>query len=122
MTLAAGRCVNGHLRYPVHPQCPVCGADIQDTVDVSDETGEIITWTESTSTPPGVRTPNPIAIVELTTSDRTVRAIGQLTTGNVEIGDTVRPVPVDSLRDPDAGLIRETTSQSWDGYLFEPVG
>jgi uncharacterized OB-fold protein len=49
-----------------------------------------------------------------------VRALGQCTTEDVDIGDTVEPVYVEELRDPDAG-IREPESQRWDGYRFEPV-
>jgi hypothetical protein len=67
-----------------------------------------------------VRAPNHLAIVEFDVDGTPVRAIGQLTTGDVETGDTVRPVHVDELREPGAG-IREPESQDWDGYRFEPV-
>lgn len=80
----------------------------------------IVTWTVSTATPPGVRSPNPIAIVAFSVEDETVRAIGQLTTDEVAIGDEVRPTPCEELRDPEAG-IRARESQSWGGYRFEPV-
>ncbi len=95
-----------------------------------------MTWTTSTATPPGVREPNHLAIVEFDVSEASddasssrtqsgddgasVRAIGQLTTGDVETGDEVRPVYVDELREPGAG-IREPESQAWDGYRFEPL-
>lgn len=120
MTLEAHQCPNGHLTYPGHARCPECGEPQTSTVDLSEETGEIITWTQSTASPPGVREPNPIAIVEFNIDGESVRAIGGLTSDSVSIGDTVRPIYVDELRDPDAG-IREPASQSWDGYRFEPL-
>ena len=80
----------------------------------------VITWTTSTATPPGVREPNHLAIVEFDVDGESVRAIGQLTTDGVEIGDTVEPVYAEELRDPEAG-IREPASQSWDGYRFRPI-
>ncbi len=119
-TFDAHRCPNGHLSYPGHPRCPVCAEPQDETVDLSDRTAEIVTWTTSTATPPGVRQPNSIAIVEFDVDGESVRAIGQLTTDDVEIGDEVRPVYADDLRDPDAG-IREKESQEWDGYRFEPA-
>lgn len=120
MTFSANRCPNGHLTYPAHPRCPTCGEPQDGTVDLAHREATVITWTSSTATPPGVRAPNHLAIVEFDVDGEAVRAIGQLTTDEVAIGDTVRPVHVDELRDPDAG-IREPASQSWDGYRFEPV-
>ncbi|MFB6120855.1 MAG: Zn-ribbon domain-containing OB-fold protein [Halobacteriaceae archaeon] len=120
MSLDAHRCPNGHLTSPPHPRCPACGEEQTDAVDLSDRTAEIVTWTESQATPPGVRQPNAIAIVEFDVDGERVRQIGQLTDADVEIGDSVRPVHVDELRDPAAG-IRHPDSQSWDGYRFEPV-
>jgi uncharacterized OB-fold protein len=119
-SLAAGQCPNGHLTYPPHPVCPACGADQTGSVDLTDREGEVVTWTTSTATPPGVREPNTLAIVEFETPDGTVRAIGQTTTDEVATGDPVEPVPVEELRDPAAG-IREAESQDWSGCRFEPV-
>ncbi|MFA9427979.1 nucleic acid-binding protein, partial [Natronorubrum sp. A-ect3] len=79
-----------------------------------------VTWTKSTATPPGVREPNTLAIVEFDVEGTAVRAIVQLTTDDVETGDEVEPVYVEELREPGAG-IREPESQDWDGYRFEPV-
>jgi len=118
MTLAAMRCPNGHLTHPEHPRCPECSEPAEGTVDLSDRSATVVTWTTSTATPPGVREPNHIAIVEFDVEGQPVRAIGQLT-GPVETGATVEPVHVDQLRDPGAG-IREAASQAWDGYRFEP--
>ena len=135
MSLDAHRCPNGHLTYPGHELCPDCGEQQVETVDLSEEIGEVVTWTTSTATPPGVRQPNSLAIVEFSVGEarsasesrpesdgsESVRAIGQLVDGaDVEIGDEVRPVYAEQLRDPDAG-IRERESQEWDGYRFEPV-
>ncbi|WP_435153609.1 Zn-ribbon domain-containing OB-fold protein [Haladaptatus sp. DFWS20] len=120
MPLEAHRCPNGHLTIPVHPRCPECAESQEETVDMTDETAEVVTWTTSTATPPGVRQPNHLAIVEFEVDGESVRTIGQLTTDGVEIGDEVRPVYAEELRDPNAG-IREAASQEWDGYRFEPM-
>jgi uncharacterized OB-fold protein len=132
----AHRCENGHITYPGHTRCPECGAEQTETVDLSDRTGTVVTWTTSTATPPGVREPNHLAIVEFTVSashsdgssdesegadGESVRALGQLTTADgVDIGDQVVPVYAAELREPGAG-IREPDSQAWDGFRFEPA-
>jgi len=136
MSFDAHRCPNGHVTYPGHTVCPECGEEQTETIDLSDETGEVVTWTKSTATPPGVREPNTLAIVEFEVSEASadasdsrtesgdggasVRALGQATTDEIETGDTVEPVYVEELRDPDAG-IRERESQAWDGFRFEPI-
>ncbi|WP_255149824.1 Zn-ribbon domain-containing OB-fold protein [Halorarius halobius] len=119
----AHRCADGHWTYPGHRLCPECGADQVETVDLSGRTATVVTWTTSHSTPPGVREPNHLAIVEFDLSGErggdAVRALVQLTDDDVAIGDEVRPTHVEQLRDPDAG-IREPESQDWDGYRFDP--
>lgn len=117
--MEAVRYEDGSITYPGHPTGPDGGAPVE-TIDLSEYTAEVVTWTTSTSPPPGVREPNTLAIVEFTVDGDTVRALGQVTTDDVAIGDTVRPVYVDRLRDP-ADCIRDADSQSWDGYRFEPV-
>lgn len=119
MSFNAHRCENGHVTYPEHTVCPECGAEQAETVDLTDEVGTVVTWTESTATPPGVRQPNLLAIVEFDLGDASVRALGQLT-DPVSSGDRVTPVYCEELREPGAG-IREPESQAWDGYRFEPV-
>jgi len=118
--LFAHRCPNDHLTVPGHHRCPRCGEPQEETVDLSDAVGRVVTWTESRATPPGVRSPNPVAIVAFEVEDTEVRAIGGLTRGDVAVGEEVRPVHVDALRDPDLG-IREAASQEWSGYRFEPI-
>jgi hypothetical protein len=118
-TMDAARYPDGSLTYPEHPIGPGGEAPV-DTVDLSEYTAEVITWTTSTATPPGVREPNTLAIVEFDVDGEPVRAIGQVTTDAVETGDVVRPVYCAELRDPEAG-IREPDSQSWDGFRFEPT-
>ncbi|MCF2206691.1 Zn-ribbon domain-containing OB-fold protein [Halobacterium salinarum] len=119
--LDAHRCENGHLSHPGHARCPDCGAPQTETVDLAERTGEVVTWTTSTATPPGVREPNHLAIVEFEVDGEAVRALGQLTTADgIEIGAAVDPVYCAELRAPDAG-IREPESQRWDGYRFEPA-
>ncbi|WP_255196125.1 Zn-ribbon domain-containing OB-fold protein [Halorarius litoreus] len=115
----AHRCPNGHLTYPGHTLCPDCGEEQTETVDLSGRTATVVTWTTSHSTPPGVREPNHLGIVEFDVDGESVRALVQFTTGDVETGDTVQPVYVEELREPGAG-IRHPDSQSWDGYRFEP--
>ncbi len=118
----AMRYTDGTVTYPPHPVGPE-GGDPLETVDLSEYEATVVTWTVSTATPPGVRAPNALAIVEFDVDGEPVRAIGGLVEGAaeaVEIGDTVQPVHVEELRDPGAG-IREPSSQAWDGYRFEPV-
>jgi uncharacterized OB-fold protein len=119
MTMEAYRYEDGSITYPGHPVGPD-GSEPVDTVDLSEYTAEVVTWTTSHATPPGVREPNHLAIVEFDVEGTPVRAIGGLTTADVETGDEVRPVYRDELRDPAAG-IREADSQAWDGYRFDPV-
>ncbi|WP_254837707.1 OB-fold domain-containing protein [Natronomonas marina] len=119
MTMEAYRYEDGSITYPGHPVGPD-GSEPVGTVDLSEYTAEVITWTTSHATPPGVREPNHLAVVEFDVEGTPVRAIGQLTTGDVETGDEVRPVHCEELRDPGAG-IRAAESQAWDGYRFEPV-
>jgi uncharacterized OB-fold protein len=117
--MEAYRYADGSITYPGHPIGPD-GSEPVGTVDLSEYTATVVTWTTSVSTPPGVRSPNHLAIVEFDVDGVPVRALGQLTTGEVEIGDEVRAVHSDDLREPGAG-IREPASQRWDGYRFEPV-
>ena len=117
--MEAARYPDGSILYPAHPLGPD-GQEPVEMVDLSEYRATIITWTTSTATPPGVREPNHLAIVEFTVDGESVRAIGQLTTDEVAIGDAVEPVYVPELRDPDAG-IRDPESQSWDGYRFRPA-
>ena len=117
--MAAARYPDGSILYPSHPIGPD-GNEPVETVDLSEYTATLITWTSSTATPPGVRQPNHLGIVEFDVEGEPVRAIGQLTTDDVEIGDTVEAVYAEELREPGAG-IREPESQAWDGYRFQPV-
>lgn len=116
----ATRYENGRISYPGHPIGPD-GSEPVGTVDLSEYTATVVTWTKSTATPTGVREPNQIAIVEFDVDGEPVRALGQLTSETaVEIGDEVEPVYVEELRDPNAG-IREPESQDWDGFRFKPI-
>jgi len=67
-----------------------------------------------------VREPNHLAIVAFRVDGDAVRALGQLTSDEVAIGDEVEPIHVEQLREPGAG-IREPASQAWDGYRFRPT-
>ena len=115
---AAAEYADGSVSYPPHPVSRD-GAQRVGTVDLSEYTARVVTWTESTATPPGVREPNTLAIVAFDVDGEPVRALGQ-TTDDVAIGDEVEPVYTPELRDPEAG-IREPDSQSWDGFRFRPI-
>ena len=117
--MEASRYPDGSITYPGHPLGPG-GQEPTGTVDLSEYVAEVVTWTTSTATPPGVREPNTLAIVEFDVDGEPVRAIGQTTTDEVEVGDAVRPVYCEELRDPEKG-IREPASQEWDGFRFEPT-
>ena len=120
MTMEAYRYEDGSISYPGHPRGRD-GSEPAETIDLSEYTGEVVTWTKSTATPPGVREPNTLAIVEFDVDGEAVRAIGQTTTDEVEIGTAVTPVYVGKLRDPGVGLKDADGPQEWDGYRFEPV-
>ncbi|MFC7204102.1 OB-fold domain-containing protein [Haloferax namakaokahaiae] len=117
--MEAYRYPDGSITYPGHPVGPG-GEEAIDTVDLSDYTATVLTWTTSTATPPGVRAPNTLAIVEFDVDGEPVRALGQVTSEAVAIGDEVKPIYCEELREPGAG-IREPASQEWDGYQFEPL-
>lgn len=91
-----------------------------ESIDLTDRTGTVMTWTTSTATPPGVREPNRLAIVRFTVDDAWVNVLGGLVSDDIETGDDVTPVPIDETRDPEAG-IRWPESQSWSGYRFARV-
>ncbi|MEZ3164802.1 hypothetical protein ABNG03_18875 [Halorubrum sp. RMP-47] len=137
-TFEAAEYADGTVTHPPHTVSPN-GAERVGTVDLREREGRVVTWTTSTATPPGVREPNTLAIVEFEMGDGydgpPVRALGQIaergeaeeTDGgdggeqfDVEIGDRVEPVYGDELREPGAG-IREPASQDWDGFRFRPV-
>lgn len=121
--MEAYRYPDGSITYPGHPVGPG-GDEPVGTVDLAEYTAEVVTWTTSTATPPGVRAPNQLAVVEFDVDGQPVRAIGQVDFEDgpreLAIGDEVEPVYCEELRDPDAG-IREPESQAWDGYRFRPV-
>ncbi|WP_418282729.1 hypothetical protein [Halorubrum sp. DTA98] len=140
-TFEAAEYADGTVTYPPHPVGPN-GAERTGTVDLREYEARVITWTTSTATPPGVRQPNTLAIVEFEMGDGydgpPVRALGQVTAAageddgaavdaegdeeavDIDIGDAVEPVYAEELRDPGAG-IREPDSQEWDGFRFRPI-
>ncbi len=117
--MEAYRYESGAITYPGHPVGPE-GTEPVETIDLSEHTGTVITWTTAHAPPPGVREPNHLAIVEFEIDGKTVRALGQVTDDDVEIGTRVQPVYVDELRDPEQSL-KTPESQAWDGYRFTPV-
>ena len=117
--LTAHRYPDGSLSYPGHPVNDA-GEQPVEAVDLSEHTGTVVTWTTAHATPPGVRSPNTLAVVEFEIEGAAVRVIGQVTTDDITVGEPVRPVYTDQLRDPAASL-KAPDSQSWDGYRFEPA-
>jgi hypothetical protein len=118
--MEAYRYSDGSITYPGHPMGPD-GSEPKGTVDLSEYTATVVTWTTSTATPPGVRQPNTIAVVEFDVDGEPVRAVGQVVEdAEVDIGDEVRAVYVGELREPGAG-IRHPDSQEWDGFRFQPT-
>ena len=130
----AAEYAGGAVSYPPHPIGPD-GTERVGTVDLREHEARIVTWTTSTATPPGVRAPNTLAIVEFEMGSEydgpPVRALGQVAVRDgdgdeeddqfdVDIGDRVEPVYAKDLREPGAG-IREPESQDWDGFRFRPV-
>ncbi|ELZ59671.1 MULTISPECIES: hypothetical protein [Halorubrum] len=139
-TFEAAEYADGTVTYPPHTVGPN-GAERVGTIDLREREARVVTWTTSTATPPGVREPNTLAIVEFEMGDGydgpPVRALGQIAPRDgadgsgegggedaeqfdVEIGDRVEPVCADELREPGAG-IREPESQDWDGFRFRPI-
>ena len=118
--LLATRYESGAITYPGHPIGPE-GTEPVEEIDLAEYTAEVVTWTTSTATPPGVRQPNHLAIVEFDVDGESVRALGQLTTDEIESGDAVRPVYVEELREPGVGIKDVESAQDWDGYRFEPA-
>ncbi|TKX77747.1 hypothetical protein EXE53_24945 [Halorubrum sp. SD626R] len=137
-TFEAAEYADGSVTYPPHTVSPN-GADRTGSIDLREYEARVVTWTTSTATPPGVREPNTLAIVEFEMGDGydgpPVRALGQVADRDgsgdgsedgdgeqfgVEIGDRVEPVYADEIREPGAG-IREPDSQEWDGFRFRPV-
>ena len=130
----AAEYADGTITYPPHTVSPN-GAERIGAIDLRERDARVVTWTTSTATPPGVREPNTLAIVEFEMGDSydgpPVRALGQIATPDdgaddstepfdVAIGDRVEPVHADDLREPGAG-IREPDSQVWDGFRFRPL-
>ena len=72
---------DGSVTYPPHPVGPD-GAERTDTLDLREYEAHVVTWTTSMATPPGVRQPNTLAIVEFDLGalygGPPVRALGQV--------------------------------------------
>ncbi|MFC7073081.1 nucleic acid-binding protein [Halovenus rubra] len=117
--LLAHGCQNDHFTVPGHPRCPACGEPQEKTLDLTKKTGIVKTWTRVAATPPGVREPNTLAIVEFALEVDTVSMLGG-TIEQVSLGEQVRPVYIDTLRDADES-VRQGANQSWGGFRFEPV-
>ena len=115
------KCPNGHLCYPKHSVCSKCGVSIgNETVDLSNLKGTVVTWTKSTVPPPGVRKPNIIAIVKYHSEGETVALLGGVEGESVSIGDIVKATPVSNLRDTEY-CQREKESQTWSGHRFKII-
>lgn len=118
-SIEAVRYADGTVSFPAHPRGRK-GGDPVERIDLRDRQAEIVSWTESVATPPGVRAPNLLAIAEFTLGKDSVRMIGQVATDTIQTGDIVKLEYVDELRDPERA-VRATDSQRWNGYRFSPV-
>lgn len=117
--VTAIRYADGTVSFPAHAR-GLGGGDPVERIDLRDRRGTIVTWTTSMATPPGVRAPNHLAIVEFSLGEDSVRMIGQVTTDAIRTGDLVELEYVPELRDPELA-VRVADSQRWDGYRFSPV-
>ena len=119
-TLNAYRCANGHVSYPKHPLCNICGLAYEKEIPLFNLEATVITWTTSTVPAPGVRTPNTIAIVEYDVEGYKIKILGGVEGENVKIGDKVKARYISELRDSKKSK-RFMESQDWDGYRFELI-
>ena len=115
------KCSNGHLCYPKHSVCPKCGVLMGNkTVSLSELKGTVVTWTKSTVPPPGVRSPNILAIVEYHIEGQSITLLGGIEDESVNIGDAVKATYVSNLRDTEY-CQRDKESQTWSGHRFKVV-
>ena len=98
-TFEAAVYADGSVTYPPHPVGPN-GVERTDTLDLREYEARVVTWTTSTATPPGVRQPNTLAIVEfdlgVSYDGPPVRALGQVV---VDDGGTDEGTPNDEAAD-----------------------
>ena len=91
-----------------------------ETVSLSGLNGTVVTWTKSTVPPPGVRSPNILAIVEYSIEGQSITLLGGIENESVNIGDTVKAIYVSNLRDTEY-CQRDEESQTWSGHRFKVV-
>jgi uncharacterized OB-fold protein len=119
-TLNAYQCVNGHVSYPKHPMCNICGLTCEKKIPLSNLEATVITWTTSTVPTPGVRSPNTIAIVEYEIEGCKIKILGGVDAEKIKIGDKVKAKYIPELRDPKKSK-RFAESQYWGGHRFELI-
>ena len=111
----AAEYADGTVTYPPHPVGPN-GAERTGTVDLREHAARVITWTTSTATPPGVRQPNTLAIVEFEMGGDydgpPVRAIGQ-------VADRGGTAADDSLDGSPEGSADDSPDRSDGGDTFD---
>ncbi len=99
----------GTVVYPKRFLCPSCRGKDFDEQRLGDR-GTVVTFTKLWTIPEGIeQLPLTLAIVEF---EGKVRVTGQVT-GEVKLGDTVRPV---------WGHIRRIQGQEVEGFRFEALG
>ncbi len=99
----------GRIYYPKHAVCMNCDSREFEKVELGDKC-KLITYTKLYATPKGVEEkPLILGIVEF---ENGVRATGQLTSENVEIGMKMKPV---------WGFLRKIDSKEVYGFKFKPA-
>jgi len=97
------------IYYPKRARCPKCKSRSFKEIPLSDE-ATVLTYTKLYAIPRGVdEVPLTLVIVEFKEG---TRALGQLTTRDVDIGMKVRPV---------WGQLRRIDDKPVFGFRFEPI-
>ncbi|HID90854.1 TPA: hypothetical protein EYP44_02720 [Candidatus Bathyarchaeota archaeon] len=99
----------GKISYPRHARCPSCKGRTFKEIELGDEC-VLTTYTRLYAVPQGVeQIPLVLGMVEFGSG---VRALGQVTAEEVEIGMRLRPV---------WGPLRRVRGKTVYGFKFEPI-
>jgi len=103
------KCNNcGKVFYPKRSRCPECKGEKMEEAKMG-ESATLLTYTELWAVPKGIeQIPLMLGIVQF---DNGARALGQLTTRDVKIGEKFRPI---------WSMIRKINEKEVYGFKFEP--